>query len=725
MDTGSLIGILLGLITWAIIIAVIAHHFHQQKDQAQLATRLSEQISAPATTPAVAKESSTMSTNQPVQQPGHQPPQTVAPPGITALGDRLDGAGLVTVSDTDRQSGTYLLGVQGTGKSSLMEQIIFQDIAKGYSVIVLDPHSDLIDHVITELPEQRLAKTYLLDIEDTAYPFGLNLFSLPPEATVTEQQQALDRVLHVFEKCFPDTSKMLLEKYLGNIAPVFFVNQHAGYGMTDIPNFLRDDLLRTRLIKNARLFIRQFWQDDYGQLSPSKRQGETASLSTRLNRFMRSPIAGNIIGQKSTTIDFRKAIENKEILLIRLPVKTLQEDATLIGTMLVAEIYAAIFSFADTPKEQRPGFSLFVDEFQHFATSDFSDMFTEGRKFGSRVTVAHQFRKQLPPYLEESTLTARTIISFAATHEDAGRLAKLFTDPAKTVSIENIPLDPIKYLLNHGHKNATVSQFVTDYLMRLDSFMHGQSRNRAFAMGNVSCQVSDAEDAKQKLNKVLYQCMRENRTDLYIPPIVLLMLGGAHDYDIACAIDAKSDFMATYVYQWHFKDSAKVLGHPAWLQDRGSVQNFINRKGQGGYKLVQMLILIRQVMEILAKEPIGDASGDSSGETAQKIIGLPRRTAYVKVGQHLTTMKTRKTPEQQGSLSARKQRIRRQTHAAYCRPASEVEREIETRLGIAEAVPTTKEQQAAPLPTGQQITPQPEPVQPPPETKRATLFDED
>lgn len=416
---------------------------------------------------------------------------------LTILGNRTDGAGAATVPDADRQSGMYVLGVQGTGKSSLLEQIIFQDIRKGHAVIVLDPNADLIEHVIAQLPEARLAKTYLLDIEDTAYPFGLNLFSIEMDANTIEQQQALDRVLHVFEKCFPDTSRILLEKYLGNIAPVFFANAGAGYGMTDIPTFLRNEAFRNRLTKNSRLFIRQFWQEEYSDLSPSKRQGETASLSTRLNRFMRSPIAGNIIGQATTTIDFRRAIEQKEILLIRLPVKTLKEDAQLIGTMLIAQIYAAFFSFTDTPQEQRPGFSLFVDDFQHFATSDFADMFTEGRKYGSRVCIAHQFREQLPDYLTKATMTARTIITFQATHEDATKMSHLYPIDAK-IDPGSIPGDVVRYLVLNGHPDPQASRFIS---LRLSILL-----KRKWTATEVAL-----------MNTLLIECMRDRNAEKDIP----------------------------------------------------------------------------------------------------------------------------------------------------------------------------------------------------------------
>ncbi len=93
---------------------------------------------------------------------------------------------------------------------------------------------------------------------------------------------------------------------------------------------------------------------------------------------------------------------------------------------MLSEIHAALFSFADVPAQQRPGFSLYVDEFQNFATPDFSEMFTEGRKFGVRVTVAHQYRSQLPPYLQASSMVARTKVCFQVNPDDAREMAHLF-----------------------------------------------------------------------------------------------------------------------------------------------------------------------------------------------------------------------------------------------------------------------------------------------------------
>src|SRR6266536_605986 len=118
--------------------------------------------------------------------------------------------------DLARQSGMYVLGKQGGGKSSFLEQLVYQDICKGYAVILIDPAYDLIDHVISQMPESRLSDTYLLDLSDIEFPFGLNLFDVSENlrSDMLGLPMAVDRVMHVFERLFPGDARMLLEKIL-------------------------------------------------------------------------------------------------------------------------------------------------------------------------------------------------------------------------------------------------------------------------------------------------------------------------------------------------------------------------------------------------------------------------------------------------------------------------------------------------------------------------------
>lgn len=582
----------------------------------------------------------------------------------TALGRTAKGR-MVAVDDKERQAGCYLLGVQGVGKSSLLEGMIYADICKGHSVIVLDPHGDLIDHALAQMPDSRLRDVSLLSLEDTAFPFGLNLFSVKTGAGDIEQSQALDRVMHVFEKCFPETSRMLLEKYLGNVTPVFFANAGEGYGMTDIPNFLSNEEFREQLVGRARLFIKQFWLQDYGAMSPSVRRSETGSLATRLNRFMRSPIVGNIIGQATTTIDFRKAIENKEIIFVKLPVKTLKDDATLIGTMLVAQIHAAIFSFADMKLEDRPGFSLYVDEFQHFCSSDFAEMFTEGRKFGARVTVAHQFRGQLPDYLSSASMTARTKITFQTTQEDAPKMALVYLaqDRAGDIAIDPDPVGELEQYASDHPQFDEVGKFVNMHLRPMQTIRRGKRVETEPDGYKFDRWV---EDPEPYLNDLLYRVQQQKEYTLPIP------------YEVVQGFAARRFWKA-----WKKKESTALLS--ANMQFPTDLMGSPPHTELG--LLYHFLYTLRRVMVYLTLDPIGKTQGLSTSQVAQEIINLPRRHALVKIGGAVSEIMTFDTPRAVPAsvLDRRRYLVVGQTRQKYCRPAADVEREIERRLGIAPA----------------------------------------
>src|SRR5437660_961448 len=106
----------------------------------------------------------------------------------TFLGYHPETQDYFLIPDTDRYAGMYVLGVQGVGKSSLLENLIDQDISRGNAAIVIDPHGDLVDHVIAQVPEAgatiredllqaTISRMFLFDMQDEAYPFGVNVFA--------------------------------------------------------------------------------------------------------------------------------------------------------------------------------------------------------------------------------------------------------------------------------------------------------------------------------------------------------------------------------------------------------------------------------------------------------------------------------------------------------------------------------------------------------------------
>ncbi len=255
----------------------------------------------------------------------------------TLLGYHPETQDSFIIPDTDRFAGTYILGVQGVGKSSLLEYMIYQDIGvKNTAVIVIDPHGDLIDHVIGQMQaenETDCSRMFLFDMQDEAYPFGVNVFSGQKHQTTISQTQAVERVMHIFEVLWGDVlSQQNLPRYLRAATIALFSNP--GSTLVDMYDFLLNDTLREKMLKNVSdPTIKQFWEYQYDSKSPSVRVREIAPLINRLESlFMGRSLVRNIVGQSATTIDFRRAIENKEILLIKLPLKTLPQDASLIGT---------------------------------------------------------------------------------------------------------------------------------------------------------------------------------------------------------------------------------------------------------------------------------------------------------------------------------------------------------------------------------------------------------
>jgi len=369
-----------------------------------------------------------------------------ASPATTLGAGRGDKS--VTVADEAREMGMYVLGVQGQGKSSFLESLIYQDIQKGYAVIVIDPHRDLLNNVIAELPSEVIDRVRFVDIEDVGFPFGVNLFTCEDINNPLVAVKSLDRVMHVFDRLFSGSERILLDKYLRNLSYVMLAN--AGVNFAHIPLILFDSEVRNKMLtKVKQVNVRNFWLNEYEAMTVTERRKETKSLMNRVNKIITNPMLEKILTAPETSIDFRRAIENKEIVLINLPLREYGQTASDCGTVLLAEIYRAVFSFADTARSSRPGFSLYVDEFQNFVTDDFAVLFKEGRKYGCKVTIAHQDRADLEGKNKTATLTANTFVTFQPTNTDANEIASLFIEQDTEIAPHAIYRDVHKHMPYH------------------------------------------------------------------------------------------------------------------------------------------------------------------------------------------------------------------------------------------------------------------------------------
>jgi len=587
------------------------------------------------------------------------------------------------VSTRDRYSGMYIVGVQGVGKSGLLENLIMQDILSNKAVIVIDPHYDLTTNCIAqlpdELPKETREKIYLLDMADEAYPFSINPFALPvPFARLSAIAQAyyINLLMHVFEVLWPEVmSQHYLPRYLRAAIISLFYNP--GSTFLDMYTLLTNDSFRHRLLQAVTdQSVRQFWQMQYDDLSMAQRIQRVEPLVGRLESLMMGrSLIRNIIGQPETSINFRQAIENREVILIRLPLKTLPQDARLIGTLLIALIHAAIFSFADIPEEQRPGFSLYIDEFQHFVTSDISEMFSEGRKFGVRITVAHQYRSQLPAFLQAATMTARTKACFQVTPEDSREMAHLFVGGESEVQPEDIDSKPVEHLLHHGSDNFDVQMCVERYLLPLQAHKHGSQveiTHPGFRSEHIGYWMLNVEAPKDKpkvadptphLNHLLYQVMKTGNAEVHIPGEIV--------YGFA---NCGRGFYSVFRYT---PNKGKLLSasvqYPAALVVEGAHGLEWTRQPEDSKEeLLCFLYHLRATMRYLAAHPIGRKTTTSPADIAQRLVQLPKRTAYVRSGNDVGVIYTDDTlpPMDEDTVLGNYSLIKVRTRQKYCRHVS-------------------------------------------------------
>ena len=387
----------------------------------------------------------------------------------------------VRISDIDRQRGLYVLGTPGTGKTTLLLNLIDQDIAHGHGLFFLDPHGDAIRQIVESgRHAERLARDLiLLDPTREAASFGINLLACSNPANLNARLAAYNRTYRVFERLFGNewgdygTWGVWLQEMLQYTIYTFIENQ--GYTLADVPLFLTDPAFRDRLVSNIRYdhAVARYWQHDFGALPPPMQAERVQAFKTRMQILLHAHVR-HIVGQSETTIDFGESMRRKAIILVSLPSSLPPDVKRMIGAILLSELLYAVEARYHLPARQRQHFGIYVDEVQHFANSDdFNTLFTEARKYGIAATIAHQERYgQLADNrkMAGATAAAANLVCLQLSHRDAEELGPVFAEPPPTETRREpelvISRYPVADLLR-GHKNPRINAFAQRYLRPL------------------------------------------------------------------------------------------------------------------------------------------------------------------------------------------------------------------------------------------------------------------
>lgn len=346
--------------------------------------------------------------------------------------DRLFG-----IKDADRFSHIYVIGKTGTGKSTLLSSMALQDVARGRGVALIDPHGDLVEHVVNRIPSQRRRDVLYLDASDPAQPYGYN-----PLRHVRADRRALaaSGMLEVFKKMWPQAWGVRMEHILRNILMALLEQPDAN--LHDVLRIMSDKKYRQAVARSLQNeTVRVFLEQEYERFSYGNRADGTAPIQNKVGAFLADPLLNRILTAPDRDLHIRALMDEGKVLLVNLAKGRLGEDSSsLLGGLLVTTIGLAAFSRADTPAPQRRDYFVYVDEFQSFTTLAMANMLSELRKYRVGFTVAHQYLHQLEPDVRHAVLgNAGTIIAFRVGAEDAPYLVREFTERFEAIDLLQLP----------------------------------------------------------------------------------------------------------------------------------------------------------------------------------------------------------------------------------------------------------------------------------------------
>ena len=344
---------------------------------------------------------------------------------------------LFGIKQADRRGHMYVIGQTGTGKSTLLETLIRQDLEAGRGLALLDPHGDLAEKLMRDLPENRAQDTIYFNATDTAHPLGFNpLESVPPP----KRPLAASGLIEVFKKIWADSWGPRLEHILRNALLALLDQPEAT--LADVLRLLDDRSFRKRAaLRVANAPVRRFWLREYESYPARFRAEAIVPIQNKVGAFLSNPILQAIVTQPKSAFDLRRVMDEGQALIVNLAKGRIGEDvASLLGAMLVSRIGLAAVSRVETPETERRDFFLYLDEFQTFTTLSLATMLPDLRKYRTNLILAHQHLAQLDPLVREAIFAnAGTIIAFRIGAADAEILGKEFAPEFEEVDLINLP----------------------------------------------------------------------------------------------------------------------------------------------------------------------------------------------------------------------------------------------------------------------------------------------
>lgn len=320
---------------------------------------------------------------------------------------------------------TIILGPTGSGKSTAMLNLILADINAGRSVLVLDPKADLVTNILERIPVSRADDVVVINPADD-HPVGFNPLSLPGDSTLIA-----DAILAVFKEIFSDNWGIRTQDVLSAALMTLCATKDAT--LLWLPALLMDENFREKITKDIKdkIALKPFW-DTFSNLRPAEREQWVAPVLNKVRQFLFRPGLRGILGQSDPKFQLTDLFYQRKIVLVPLNKGVIgAESAKLLGSLIIGLSWTLALSRANIPPEKRHLVSLYIDELQDYLSlpTDLSDALAQARGLGVGITMAHQYRAQLPREIQAGVdANARNKIVFGLNASDARDIAAMAPD---------------------------------------------------------------------------------------------------------------------------------------------------------------------------------------------------------------------------------------------------------------------------------------------------------
>jgi hypothetical protein len=323
----------------------------------------------------------------------------------------------------DRGRHLYIIGQTGVGKSGMLELLTISDIYSPYGFAVIDPHGDYAQNVLKRIPTERAKDVLYFNPSDVDFPIAFNPMEVYDPKLRTHTCSELIGVLkRMFESWGPRLEYIL--RYC-----ILALLDYPDATMLDITRMLTEKGFRQDVLQHVTdPVVRNFWTIEFASWNDKFAAEAVAPVLNKVGAFTANPLVRNIIGQPKSSFNIRQIMDERKILIVNLSRGLVGEDnASLLGALLVTKIQLAAMSRADIPAEERSPFYLYVDEFQNFATDSFATILSEARKYGLNLTVANQYIAQMPMEVKDAVFgNVGSIIAFRMSADDAKTMVRYF-----------------------------------------------------------------------------------------------------------------------------------------------------------------------------------------------------------------------------------------------------------------------------------------------------------